>query len=160
MIGFSAFLQTLSARLSPILRPPIYDMPRNSHMQTFLKIVSPYAPVNSLSPASSPLFRATGTIRNRRKTRRNTVGKDRPVTFNRYILFRMVVEFVGAIACAIQMFQHHTWPGIITMSGRSSESSLRTNAVFNPATARYTGTTALPSLGSSADFSALGLVSW
>lgn len=115
MIGFSAFLQTLSARLSPILRPPIYDMPRNSHMQTFLKIVSPHAPVNSLSPASSPLFRATGTIRNRRKTRRNTVGKDRPVTFNRYILFRMVVEFVGAIACAIQMFQHHTWPGIITM---------------------------------------------
>lgn len=84
-------------------------------MQTFLKIVSPHAPVNSLFPASSPLFRATGTIRNRRKTRRNTVGKDRPVTFNRYILFRMVVEFVGAIACAIQMFQHHTWPGIITM---------------------------------------------
>lgn len=38
------------------------------------------------------------------------------MTFNRYILFRMVVEFVGAIACAIQMFQHHTWPGIITMS--------------------------------------------
>ena len=37
------------------------------------------------------------------------------MTFNRYILFRMVVEFVGAIACAIQMFQHHTWPGIITM---------------------------------------------
>ena len=36
------------------------------------------------------------------------------MTFNRYILFRMVVEFVGAIACAIQMFQHHTWPGIIT----------------------------------------------
>ena len=31
------------------------------------------------------------------------------MTFNRYILFRMVVEFVGAIACAIQMFQHHTW---------------------------------------------------
>ena len=37
------------------------------------------------------------------------------MTFNRYILFRMIVEFVGAIACAIQMFQHHTWPGIITM---------------------------------------------
>ena len=37
------------------------------------------------------------------------------MTFNRYILFRMVAEFVGAIACAIQMFQHHTWPGIITM---------------------------------------------
>ena len=72
-------------------------------MQTFLKIVSPHVPVNSLSPASSPLFKATGTIRNRRKTRRNTVGKDRPVTFNRYILFRMIVEFVGAIACAIQM---------------------------------------------------------
>ena len=119
MIGFSAFLQTPSARLSPILRPPICDMPRNSHMQTFLKIVSPHAPVNSLSPAFSPLFRTTGTIRNRRKTRRNTVGKDRPVTFNRYILFRMVVEFVGAIACAIQMFQHHTWPGIITMPRRA-----------------------------------------
>ena len=112
MIAFSA---NAFSKAAPSLSPPICGTPRNSHMQTFLKIVSPHAPVNSLPPASSPLFRATGTIRNRRKTRRNTVGKDRPVTFNRYILFRMVVEFVGAIACAIQMFQHHTWPGIITM---------------------------------------------
>ena len=38
------------------------------------------------------------------------------MTFNLYISFRMVVEFVGAVACATQLFQHRTWPGIIMMS--------------------------------------------
>lgn len=38
------------------------------------------------------------------------------MTFNLYISFRMVVEFVGAAACATRLFQHRTWPGIIMMS--------------------------------------------
>ena len=38
------------------------------------------------------------------------------MTFNLYISFRRVVEFVGAGACATQLFQHRTWPGIIMMS--------------------------------------------
>ena len=38
------------------------------------------------------------------------------MTFNRYILFRTIVECIGTIACATQLFQHDTWPGIILMS--------------------------------------------
>ena len=38
------------------------------------------------------------------------------MNFNRYIALRAIVEFVGAVACATQLFQHRTWPGIITMS--------------------------------------------
>ena len=38
------------------------------------------------------------------------------MNFNRYIALRAIVEFVGAVACATQLFQHRTWPGIIMMS--------------------------------------------
>ena len=47
MIAFSA---NAFSKAAPSLSPPICGTPRNSHMQTFLKIVSPHAPVNSLSP--------------------------------------------------------------------------------------------------------------